>query len=158
MKSLFLYPLLKAFGCCLALVSSLAWANLTFENAHVRLLPPNVKNTAAFVSITNTGQEGICLVKAWGDKSQTVEFHDHIMQNDMMKMVHVPRVHIAAGETVTLQSGSLHLMLLNLTEKLKLGDSVTFTLEDDTEKRYTFSATVEKVQSSVSHGHKHHHH
>lgn len=60
--------------------------------------------------------------------------HDHDMDDmesmgDVMQMVEVGRIELAAGDTVSLEPGGLHLMLLDLPEPLAEGSTFDVTLD-----------------------------
>ncbi|WP_111976961.1 copper chaperone PCu(A)C [Algibacillus agarilyticus] len=135
------------------LLSQTVYAQLSIEQAHIRLLPPVVKNTAAFFNITNTSEQDIHLVSAHSNISELVEFHTHVMKGNIMSMVQLPKLVIPAKETITLNSGGIHLMFLNLHSPLKAKQAVQFELIDNAGKRYSFTANV-KAENS----HSHHHH
>ncbi|GAA0600216.1 copper chaperone PCu(A)C [Caenispirillum bisanense] len=81
-----------------------------------------------FLELTNSGSEPDALLKAAADVSDVVELHTHIMEGDVMKMRPVERIDIAAGESVQLKPGGLHVMLIGLKEPLKEGTSFPLTL------------------------------
>ena len=60
-----------------------------------------------------------------GDMTATTEAHG---EGGMMSMKPVDEIPIAAGETVVLEPGGYHIMLLDLVEPLKTGDTFEITL------------------------------
>src|SRR5699024_8766650 len=71
---------------------------------------------AAYMTITNTGDEPDRLVGLETDAAETVEVHKVTMDDNVMEMT--PLLHgleIPAGETVSLD-GDYHIMLIGLTE------------------------------------------
>ena len=57
-----------------------------------------------------------------------VEIHEMAMDNGVMKMRQIPGI-IPAGQTLALKPGSYHVMLLDLKQQVKDGDTVPITLE-----------------------------
>ena len=51
------------------------------------------------------------------------------MDNGVMKMRAMSRLDLPAGKAVTLKPGSYHIMLMDLKQPLKKGDSVPLTLK-----------------------------
>lgn len=86
--------------------------------------------SAAYMEITNNGNEPDTLIAASTDVAETVEIHTVVMEGDVMKMQELEDgLKIPAGETVVLERGSYHVMLINLTTDLLEGDEYTLTLE-----------------------------
>ena len=56
------------------------------------------------------------------------EIHTHIREGDILRMRPVAAVELPPGETVTLQPGGFHLMLIGLKEPLIQGQTVPVTL------------------------------
>lgn len=85
---------------------------------------------AAFMEITNTGDEPDTLVAASSDVAEVIEIHTMEMDGDIMRMKEVEDgLEIPAGETVILESGGLHVMLINLTRDLRMDDEYVLTLQ-----------------------------
>ncbi len=51
------------------------------------------------------------------------------MQDNVMKMRQVPAVDLPAGKTVELKPGGYHVMLMDLKQQVKAGDTVPVTLQ-----------------------------
>jgi copper(I)-binding protein len=85
----------------------------------------------AFMTLVNTGDADRALVSAASDVADTVELHTHIKEGDVMKMRPVDHVAVPAGETVMLQPGGYHVMLIGLHAPLKEGESFDITLTFD---------------------------
>ncbi len=76
-----------------------------------------------------------------GDDDDMGEEGDMSGDGGMMQMVPVEQVDLPAGETVSLEPGGLHIMLLDLTEPLEIGDE--FDVDLEFESGETLSVTVE---------------
>jgi copper(I)-binding protein len=87
------------------------------------------ENTAAFMSIKNTGSEGDTLLKATCDAAMMVQIMETKVSGDAMSMAEVPGIDLPAGSTVELKSGGYHIMLMNLKQELKEGTAISITLE-----------------------------
>ena len=86
---------------------------------------------AAYMAITNTGDADDRLIAAVTEVSTVVELHTHSMDaQGVMRMREVEGgIPIPAGETVTLQPGGLHVMLMGLETRLTDGETDPLTLE-----------------------------
>ncbi len=126
------------------------------QDAYVRAVPPGQPNSAAFMSITNQGDQDRALLAAESDKAEVVELHTHLMADGMMQMRQVQQIDLPAGETAVLEPGGLHVMLIGLTETLAPGDQVELTLGFDDGSKQTLSLPVKRIEPSAMPMHKHH--
>jgi copper(I)-binding protein len=146
----------------LALVLSLGLPTLALaetievHDAYVRAVPPGQPNSAAFMSITNKGSEDRALLAAQSNAAEVVELHTHLMEDGMMQMRRVDQIDLPAGETVLLQPGGLHVMLIGLTEALAPGDMVELTLGFDQGGEQALSLPVKRIDPSAMPMHQHH--
>ena len=129
------------------------------EGAWVRSTPPNMKVTAGYLSLRNTSDTDRRLVGARSTVSDRVELHTHVhdMQSGMMQMRHVEAIELPAGETVALQPGGHHIMIMNLQSDLQPGVDVPLTLEFDDGSTLELQAPVRRVtMGGHSQGNGHH--
>ena len=119
---------LAAAAACLAL-PALAADPIAVRDAFARASSPAAKSGAAFMAIENTGGTDDRLVAASSDIAARVELHTHIMEDDVMRMVHVEEgFEIPAGETVLLERGGKHVMFMGLAAPMEQGARVEVTL------------------------------
>jgi len=113
------------------------------------------------VYLTITGREGgDRLVGASSPVASKVELHETVMEEGVMKMREVPGMAIPAGAIITLQPSGLHIMLMNLKQPLKEGDSVPLTLVFEKAGEVSTTAAVAKAGAPMppgGHGHGHGH-
>ena len=83
---------------------------------------------AGFMTIRNTGATADRIVAARSPAARVVELHTHIREGDVMRMRPVPAIDLPPGQTVTLQPGGLHIMLIQLNAPLRQGERVPVTL------------------------------
>ncbi|MEI8295023.1 MAG: copper chaperone PCu(A)C [Alphaproteobacteria bacterium] len=103
-------------------------AYMQIESAMVRV--PAGPNTAAYMKITNTSQVDDKLLSVACVFAGTVELHDHINEDGIMKMRRVDALEIPAGGSLMLTPGGKHIMFFNvLKDALQDGKTVTLTLE-----------------------------
>ncbi len=88
---------------------------------------PGEDMSAAYMRLTNGGTEMERLV-AVRSEAGMAEIHEMQMEGDIMRMRPVEGIDIPPGETVALQPGGLHIMLMGLPEPLAAGDTLPLTL------------------------------
>lgn len=142
----------------LALPAALFAEDFQFTDPHVRLVPEGTKNTGAFVVIKNTTAQARKLVKAEAKVSRVVELHTHVNEGGVMKMRPVPSFDLPANGELTLKPGSFHIMLIDLTSKLKEGDRIPITLTFDNGAKQAVTFVVRPVVPPSGHNHDHSHH
>ncbi len=83
----------------------------------------------AFMTIANTGTAADRLTGGSSPVAGRVEIHTMTMENDVMRMRRLADgLEIPAGGEVTLKPGSFHVMLMDLKQPLKAGETVPLTL------------------------------
>ncbi|MCE2570838.1 copper chaperone PCu(A)C [Motilimonas eburnea] len=138
------------------LLSGLAQAQVMIHDAYVRATPPNAQNSAAFLQLMNHSKEAVALVGASSDIAEKVELHNHIMADGMMKMRQVERIEVGPMETVSLQPGGYHIMLMGLHGPLKEDQEVEFTLTFASGETVSFTAPVKSINgkpAKMNHDH-----
>ena len=109
-----------------ALLAAPAFAQTTVKEPWVRGTVAQQKSSGAFFQITST--QGGKLLSAASPVAGVVEIHEMKMEGEVMKMGAVPSVELPAGKTVALKPGGYHVMLMDLKQQLKPGDTVPLTL------------------------------
>lgn len=109
-----------------SLLAAAAQAQVTVKDAWVRATVPQQKATGAFMQIQ--AAKNSKLVSASSPITAVVEVHEMAMQDNVMKMRQVPAVELPAGKTVELKPGGYHVMLMDLKQQVKAGDTVPLTL------------------------------
>jgi copper(I)-binding protein len=88
--------------------------------------------TGAFAEISNHTANDVTLVGGSSASAMMVEVHEVVMVDGEMKMqAKDGGILIKAGETVTLEPGGLHVMLMGLKAPLLGGETVELTLDFD---------------------------
>ena len=135
-------------------------AQVTVKEPWVRGTVPQQKATGVFMQITSV--QDARLVEAKSPVAGVVEIHEMAIEKDVMKMRALPNgLDLPAGKSVELKPGGYHVMLMDLKQQMKEGDSVPMTLviEGKDKKRSTIEvkapvkalATAAKAEA----GHKH---
>jgi copper(I)-binding protein len=120
-------------------------------------LPPNAQTVAAYFVITNKGKTADRLLSVDSPIAGAAQLHEHVMQDDMMKMQQVPSVEIPAGGTVTFAPMAYHVMLLELKDRSLLSDGKRFALTMHFEKSadVTVEVAVQKSAPDAMQAHMH---
>ncbi len=90
------------------LLPASAYAELEFSEAWIKNLPAPVPVRAGYVTIHNSGTKAVRIAEIRSETFTSVEIHQTLMQDGMMRMEPVVNLTIAAGETVQLAPGGLH--------------------------------------------------
>lgn len=120
------HPTHLVAGIALALASLTASAQTVVKDAWVRGTVPQQKATGAFMQVTST--QGGKLVSASSPVAGVVEIHEMAMEGNVMKMRAIPGLDLPAGKAVELKPGGYHVMLMDLKQALKTGETVPVTL------------------------------
>ncbi|MBU0499811.1 MAG: copper chaperone PCu(A)C [Gammaproteobacteria bacterium] len=120
--------------------------NVSAKDPYVRAVPPGMANSAAFMQLNNGDKGDHALVAAESPVAQTVELHTHVQEGGMMMMRKIEKIDLPAGQTVALQPGGLHVMLIGLVKELKPGDQVELTLVYEDGSKSRVSAPVKMIQ------------
>jgi periplasmic copper chaperone A len=138
----------------LALAAATAFAQTTVTDAWVRGTVAQQKASGAFMQITSAS--GGKLLEVSTPVAGVAEIHEMAMQGDMMRMRAVAALELPAGKAVELKPGGYHVMLMDLKQQLKAGDSVPLTLviEGKDGKRETLQVKA-AVRALAEGAHKH---
>ena len=128
------------------LTSSIVASDATF-----RAPIPGMTNSAGYMTLENQGSEVVTFVAARSNVSETVEFHDHIMNNGVMRMTKVDKIVIEPNESINFESGGLHLMFFGLKAQNISDKAVEVFL-------ITTQGNEIKVRLNVESVHDHHQH
>ncbi len=108
-------------------------AALTIENGWVRVSEYSDHTggmTGVFATITNNTDADVTLTGGSSDIAPMVQVHEVVMADGEMQMREKEGgIVIPAGESVTLEPGGLHVMLMDLKKAILDGDQITVTLD-----------------------------
>jgi len=154
--------ILAVTSAALLLTAHAAHAQVTVKDAWVRATVPQQKATGAFMQLS--AAKDTRLVSASSPVTPVVEVHEMAMQDNVMRMRQIAALDLPAGKAVELKPGGYHVMLLDLKQQVKEGDTVPLTLvfEGKDGKRETVEvkapvrALNASAQPAAGHGgHKH---
>lgn len=108
--------------------TAMADETLKIEKPHAFETPPTAGAGGGFMSITNMGETDDTLIAVRADFPR-VELHTTEFTDDVARMKHVEEITIPAGETVALEPGGYHVMLMGIQGMpLVAGESFPATL------------------------------
>jgi len=110
----------------LALAAQMACAQTTVKDPWVRGTVAQQKASGAFMQLTSA--QGGKLISASSPVAGVVEIHEMAMDGNVMKMRAIPGLDLPAGKSVELKPSGYHVMLMDLKQQLKEGDTVPLTL------------------------------
>lgn len=106
---------------------------LGVTDAWIREAPPGATMLAGYATLKNTGDEPISVLTVQSDSFRMTSLHETVIgDNGVSKMRELHRLDLAPGETVVLEPGGKHLMLMQPRREIHAGDRVEllFMLRD----------------------------
>ncbi|GAB4445547.1 MAG: hypothetical protein Kow0031_28110 [Anaerolineae bacterium] len=124
------------------IVAENAATGLAIADAVVNITPVN---GAAYLTMLNRGDAPDRLLSVNSDVAGNVELHESVMDGNMMQMRPISGLDIAAGDTVRLEPGGYHIMLIDLTRELAAGDTIDLTLSFENSGEIVVPARVQQA-------------
>ncbi|HSC67995.1 MAG TPA: copper chaperone PCu(A)C [Cellvibrio sp.] len=114
------------------LLSQSAHADLVVESAWVKLAPPAIQMSAAYMKLSNQQQQVQVITQVSADCCASAMLHVNKVQGDKVFMEHLDQLSIPAQSSVDLKPGEVHIMLMKPRIPLVLDTPVriTFTFSD----------------------------
>ena len=121
----------------LLMFSPIASAELDVRDPWIKNLPASVPVRAGYMTIHNPQSKAVSIVSLRSDAFASIEIHQTIEQDGMMRMEQVPSLKIEPNSSVQLAPGGLHLMMMNPSEPTQPGDllEIVIVLDDGSEQR-----------------------
>ena len=141
-----LFGTVSLTGCAPEATNELPKTGIIIEDAWVRASEYSAEAggmTGIFAKITNKGDKTITLVGGSTEAAMMVQTHEVV---DGMMQEKKGGIEIHVGQTVTLQPGGLHIMLMNLTKPIVVGDKIDFTFKFDKADSQTFTLTAKESE------------
>ncbi len=129
-----------------------ALAEITVEEAWVRLPPPVADTAAAYMKIENHGDKDVEITAIETDVAASPEFHSMEMHDGMMHMQKMEKVTVPAHGGISFGPGGNHLMLIGLTRLLKTGEHLMITLKTSDGESVMVHAEVKDMRGNAGHG------
>ena len=110
------------------LMAAPAWAQIAIDNPWSRATPPTAKVAAGYMKIRNTSAAPDRLLSARSTAAARVETHVTEREGNVSRMKEVKGYEIPAKGTFELKPGGAHLMLIDIKQPFKEGESVPLVL------------------------------
>ena len=113
---------------------------------------PAAKSAAGYLAISNDGAESDRLLAVEGEFADKIMLHTTEFSADgVARMMHLEAIEIPAGETVVLEPGGMHVMLMGLTAPLAEGGTVPATLVFERAGRVEVEFSVDPAAAAADH-------
>jgi copper(I)-binding protein len=117
---------------------------------------PAVKSGAAYLVISNHGDQDDRLIGASGDVAKRIELHTHKIQDGAMVMTEIEGgVVIEKGKSVTFQPGGDHIMFMGLSAPLVEGEEIPLTLIFEEAGEIMIHIPILGIGAMGDHSHSH---
>lgn len=145
-------------GVTMMLFGPMVWAEspVSVTGGVIRGMPPGQPNSAAYLTIRNSGTQPVALVGAYTAVARRVEIHRTREVDGLMRMEKLEGLTISPGEDISLKPGGTHLMLFDIEGVLVPGDNHSLCLEFEARQSVCVEAEVRKPGEELD-AHHHHH-
>ena len=129
------------------------------HNPWIREAPPNSPVLAAYMTIENHADKTKVLKSVSSSSFAKVELHMSMTKDGMAVMEQQNAVEIKSHESLTLEPGGMHIMLIRPKQPLKAGDEVGLVLQfaDGTKSVVTAKVVKKTAQGHAGHDHENGH-
>jgi len=140
--------ILGVLGMAMVTLAAYAAQEVELSRAWARTTAPGQEVGAAYLELKSAND--LTLVKVESPVAGSVEIHKMTMKNGVMEMRMLETLELPAGQVVKLEPGGFHLMLFDLKQPLKTGESVplTLNLKDKTGKASTLKVELPVKRSA----------
>ena len=137
-----------AFAAFCAALPTIAAAEVTVSEPWARASILANRPGAAYLTLQSDVADRLVAIET--PAAATVLLHgSETDANGVSRMIHIEALAIAAGESLTLAPGGMHLMLMGLADKLEEGSSFPLTLTFETAGDITVEVQVLGIASTV---------
>lgn len=112
----------------------------------IREAPPGAQVLAGYLELRNVGEAPQVLVGAASPAFAKAMLHQSREEGGVARMVHVERLELSPGASVSFAPGGYHLMLMKPRRALRAGDRVPVTLRFADGSRLEISFEVRRAQ------------
>lgn len=124
---------------------------LKIDHPWARELPPTSPTSAAFFVLHNHGGQEDRLIAVSTPVAGKAELHTHVHMGEVMRMQKIDSVAVPAHGSTEFVPGGNHVMLFDLKQPLKAGDSYPLTLQFEKAGKVEVKVNVEAAPT----GHEH---
>ncbi len=152
------FHLASALALLFSSLPSLA-AELKIHDAWVAAAPSVATSQAVYICFVNDSDKDIEITHVSAKGYGMAMIHKTMMQGDMVMMEDIPTLLIPAHKMVTLEPGSMHIMLMDPEKIRKVGEMVALTVyyKDGTDQTFNLEVKAGVDKSSTKMDKAHHH-
>lgn len=122
-------------------------ASVRASEAWVRSTPPGATVSAAYLTLHNESAQSLLVTQLHSDVSSITQLHEMRAEDGVMRMRHLSSgLSLKPGETVKLQPGGLHVMLMGLKQPLRVGQTVLLHLSISDGREISIAAPVREAK------------
>lgn len=148
------------FGAAPSLANDYRVGSVVIDQPWSRAMPAGAAVASGYLTITNTGNEPDWLLAGKSDAAEAIEIHESTMTDGVARMRPVADgLTIPPGQTLKLAPGAAHIMIVNPTQPLKVGErfpaTLTFEKAGDVMVEFavvSMGATPAKPENHQAHG------
>ncbi len=118
---------------------------LIISDAVIREMAPGRDTGVAYLNIENLSKQTLTLNYVQSERTDTIEVHQHLYEDGVMKMRPLAHLMVAPGEKVVFSPGGFHLMLFGVDAPLKEGETLDLVFEFQNLEPVTVTATVKRL-------------
>jgi periplasmic copper chaperone A len=107
-------------------------------------MPESGPSSAAYFVIINEGNEADTLIGTSTNVAKAAEMHETRIKNDVAEMDPVARVDIPAHGRIEFKPGGYHVMLVGLTQELKVGETLKLTFQFEKSGAVTLDVPIQQ--------------
>jgi periplasmic copper chaperone A len=123
--------------------------DLLIDHPYARPTPPGATVAEAYLKVRNAGKDADRLVRAASPIAGVVEIREMFFEQNVMKVRSIPGLGIKPGDTLTLQPGSYHIMLMDLKAPLAAEQRFPMTLTFERAGSVDVAVEVEAAGAST---------
>jgi hypothetical protein len=140
-------------------LAGLAWAEpmatigtIAIHDAWARASLGQTGTSAVYMTLEASGNRGDRLVAAASPVAASAKLHTHLMEGGVAKMRPVAAIEITAGESIVLEPGGLHIMLIGLGETLLEGNALPLSLTFEDSGTIELEVPIRGLGGGMDHG------
>ena len=131
-------------------------AAFTVSDVWSRAMPPTAPTGAVYFTLQNPSGEDDRLIGASTPRAERAELHTHVQQGELMSMQKMEAFDVPANGALQFKPGGHHVMLFNMTQPLKAGESFPLTLQFEKAGEVTLEVNIRDQAPDAVDGHAHH--
>ncbi|MFT4799156.1 MAG: copper(I)-binding protein [Candidatus Azotimanducaceae bacterium] len=118
-----------SLGILLLLQASAVLADLEVTDGWARATPPGMPMGAIYATLINTSEVDVEVTGLSTPVARMSEIHESLEIDGLMRMREITPFIVRAGESVNLQPGGKHVMLMGLKDALEVGQTFLLDIE-----------------------------